>query len=209
MKNKLILGLVIATLAFTAIGCGAKDTQAPDTQKESTETETTNDSQEDTSKNTSNEDTTTEDTSTETVPSEEESQETESDPAESESTPESEDTTGSLPFEGVYWYVEREGMDDPEFPIPAVKEGRYFDGTYAYYYYQYADAPEVYEYKYVEMESSDGEDIYHINLYRDGEQYDSDSIRMSNGKIFIVKDYGGFGGLYTFEPVDSLDGFYE
>lgn len=212
MKNKLILGLVIATLAFTAIGCGAKDTQASDTQKENTETETTNGSPEDTSSdNTPTEDVTTEENYQESEATESETNEPETnepESTESETTPPSDESTGALPFEGIYWYVEEEGFDDPEFPIPDVREGRYYDGTNAYYYYQYGSEPTVYQYKVVNTETSGGIITYYIELYQNGSQVDSDSFEMGNGKISIIKDYGGFGGIYQFEQVDSLDNFY-
>ena len=304
MKNKLILGLVIATLAFTAIGCGTKNSQTPGNQKENTETETTNNSQNETPKDTSDENNSENESTAEALPFEgiywymyedffgpdyTEGRYFDGENAyfygtgeiiaegvyqykfkrveeieiftvyfidlysdgeligeygvqmsegklilslyyeefgggyfdckpvdsfdglfdKSETTPPSDEATDSLPFEGIYWYVEEEGFDDPEFAMPDVKEGRYYDGTNAYYYYDYASEPTVYQYKYVSTETSGSSTKYYIELYQDGSQVNSDCIEMENGQIIMILDFGGFGGIYQFEKVDSLDGFYE
>lgn len=177
MKNKLILSLVIATLAFTAIGCGAKDTQTPDTQKESTETETTNDSQEDTPKDTS---------------------------SETDSTTNDDTTAERLPFEGIYWYMYEDflGSDYDEGRYFDGKNAYFYGsgGNIAQGVYQYKfnriEEIEIFTVYYIDLYSNEE----HIGEY--GIQMNGNTLTLSlyfeefGGGYFDCKPVDSFEGLF-------------
>ena len=224
MKKKLLLGLVLVTLALSTIGCGTENSKIPNTEHKNTETETEKDSsneitsedsetEEDTSKEVETESTTPEpDTNTESVPPASESTPT---PPENntenatENTPPAEDTVSLLPFEGIYWYLEEEAYEDVECDEywPYMKEGRYFDGTTAYYYSE--SSCKVYEYKYKGIEDNPYYIVYCIDLYSNGEFCGSTTVDLQEGYLMETFSFGWYGGIYRFEKVDSFDGLFE